>query len=469
MLTHYTDRMEPVRLQFEGSNFEGALSELNARNFGGATDKLCYLLEEGTIRHTGGDFEGSNNTFFAADEIMQRRYQRAIVSAGKTVEQLGSMLINEKTVAYEGEAFERVLMHGYQALNFLLLGDREAARVEIRKAYDEADRFEDLNRKKLQKLDEELGTDGSAQSPLARSLDKETIMGNFESTIFSDPDYQALESRALSLKNAYQNAFAYYLSSLVYEMNGEPGEAYIDCKTVHQLRPSFVPARADLVRLADESLLKKESAEWQELFKLEDDRKENAGDLVVVFQCGLAVEKKQIKIPIPLPQIGLKFVAFPIYRQMAFAADRVSVSEEGGLLGKTHVLADMDGMAVRNLKDRLPVIALKTAIRFAVRAYAMHEAYEEGGVAGMVAASALDFVLEQADLRSWLLMPSNIQVARIPMERGEHNITLVLHSNTGAAIGERKISVKIETNRITLVNLRGIFDIVGDVNVTSPL
>ena len=45
-------------------------------------------------------------------------------------EQIGSVIINDRTRAYVGEEFEQVLLHVYMALNFLEMNRADAARVE---------------------------------------------------------------------------------------------------------------------------------------------------------------------------------------------------------------------------------------------------------------------------------------------------------------------------------------------------
>jgi len=194
-----------------------------------------------------------------------------------------------------------------------------------------------------------------------------------------------------------------------------------------------------------------------------------SGDLVVVLQCGTAVEKKQIWVPVPIPKVGIQSFAFPIYRSVPYAARSATVVQDALQVGQTEMLADMDAMAVRNLKDRIPEMIIRTALRFAIKAYASYELNKNYGLAGAIAGSALTAITEQADLRGWLLMPSNLQIARIPMKEGQHNVTIVLRDANGHTLDTRDVTVKIERNKMTLVNLRGVQSIINDVQVSSSL
>jgi len=470
VLTHYTDRVSPVRDVFVQGNPQGALSLLQTRKLNSATDRVCYLLEEGTLKHTAGDFAGSNQIFFDAVSIMQDRDMRAVVSGGKTLEQAGSVLINEKTIAYEGEGFERVFVHTLQALNFLLSNDKGSARVEIKKAYEEADWLEQRNYKKLEAAQDKLQEENAKRQQQNQQLSQTAILDNANSTFSQDPDYAMLQSKALSVLNAYQNAFTYYLSSLVYEMNGDYNDAYIDCKTAHQLRPGVPAVQRDLVRLAALNGFKDDLEQWEKEFGLNyAEMPMDVGDLIVVHQCGTAVEKKQIWVPIPIPEVGIQSFAFAVYRPVPFPAWAVSVVDGSTTLGATDFLADMDALAVRNLNDRIPEIVIRTAVRFAIKALATYQMKKEMGAGGALIGMALTALTEQADLRSWLLMPSNLQIARIPLPPGEHRLGIVLEDSRRQTLDRRDITVTIEKGKMTLVNLRGIQKIVNDVQISSSL
>lgn len=422
------------------------------------------------LRHTNGDFPGSNQVFFDAVAIMKDRDMRAVVSGGKALEQAGSILVNEKTMAYEGEGFERVFVHTVQALNFLLMNNKESARVEIKKAYEEADWMQRKNFKKLEAAEEQLRSENAKRQNQNQRVDQSAIVNNANEVFSKDPGFAALQSKALSVLNAYQNAFTYYLSSLVYEMNGDVNDAYIDCKTAHELRPGVPAVQRDLVRLAALNGFREDMERWEQEFNLSyAEMPQDTGDLIVVLQCGTAVEKKQVWVPIPIPEVGIQSFAFAVYQPTPYPAWSVSVLDGSSTLGTTSLLADMDALAVRNLTDRIPEIVIRTTLRFAIKAFATYQLRKEMGAGGALLGMALTALTEQADLRSWLLMPSNLQVARIALPPGEHSLGIVLQDSRGQSLDNRNVTVTIERGKMTFVNLRGIRNVVGDVQVSSSL
>ena len=87
------------------------------------------------ILHTRGRPEESNAVFDEAERVIRHHEEKAVLSLSKGSAQVGSLLVNEKTLPYRGEPFEKVLVNTYKAANYLLLHDYEGARVEIRRSF----------------------------------------------------------------------------------------------------------------------------------------------------------------------------------------------------------------------------------------------------------------------------------------------------------------------------------------------
>src|SRR5690606_25728389 len=103
-------------------------------------NKLLYYLEMGKLAHLKGDYQESNRLLNEADLFMED----ARTSVGDVAV---SNLINPMMATYKGEDFEKFMVHYYKTLNFLFLGDIEAALVEARRidlrAYEQQDKASD--------------------------------------------------------------------------------------------------------------------------------------------------------------------------------------------------------------------------------------------------------------------------------------------------------------------------------------
>ncbi|MBK7972371.1 MAG: hypothetical protein IPK07_03505 [Deltaproteobacteria bacterium] len=446
VFTSYVGETEDARRQFESLAPEAAVRALEGGT-GSSLDRLCYLLERGLILHASGDLPGSNRELFAATDEIKRMEDKAIISASDTASQAGSLLVNEKTIAYQGEPFEHVLLHAYLAMNFMFSNDLTGARVEIRK---------------LQGIQKEIRERAKEEAADARDTSK----GN-ESTAYAverslGQAYADQDSVAARVQNLYDDALSYALSALVYEMNGEPNDAFIDLKRAIELRPEIADLKGDAYRAALRSGLRDEAQALREAApSVATDPGKDQPELVVLFESGDAPLKREISLPIPTGT-GLTSIALPKYQLRPNPYTRATVRDGSGtLLGATALYTDVEGIAVRTLRDRMAVLALKQAIRAVGKAVVAkqvadasgHRGSTERGVA-IILMSLYNVLTEQADLRSWTTLPASLQWVRIPMAPGEHQLSLRLEGSGGAALAERSVTVSLAKGERKFVNVR---------------
>lgn len=89
-------------------------------------NKLLYYFERGKLFHLMKRYDSSNLYLNKADEFLETKRK----TAGDLIT---SNLLNPMTQTYLGEDFERFMIHYYKALNYLYLNDPDGARVEARR------------------------------------------------------------------------------------------------------------------------------------------------------------------------------------------------------------------------------------------------------------------------------------------------------------------------------------------------
>ncbi len=381
---------------FHAGEYEKAASRLEAgyrkgageaSGSGGAfEDELLYLLDWALALHTAGNYEASNAAFALAERhVWGNDYT-------STTEEIGTLVTGENTKVYRGEDFEKLLIHVYKALNYALLGNGESALVEAR-----------LVDRRLQ----ELKTEGE--------------------------------------KGYKQNAFARYLSGVLYESQREWNDAYIDYKKTLEIEPDFTPIGEDLMRVALRLGMSDQVERWERQFGLTRPRGRSGSgaEIVVIFQNGLG----PVKVPRP------EAPALPKFKRRYNPVRHAEVTVDGEGRGTTTVLHNIEATAIRNLDER---IAGMTAKRVGGRLV-------KAGVAGAVAKRTnnealgqLTYLLlvasDQADLRSWRLLPRDLQILRVPVEPGVHEVRV-------RPVGDSELppqSVEVKTGQKKLVNFRYI-------------
>jgi len=311
----YYDTMHSVHLAVQAGDYQRADELLSKeKDLAQSKDRLLYLLDKGLIAHLSGAYQESNWFF---EQAAQRMEELDYISlTGTAAEWLFSSLAQP----YNGEDFERVLVHYYMALNYLILGEPEEALVECRR----------LN----------------------------TLL-------------QELNDR-YEHKNVYKtDAFVLYLSGLIYESLGEVNDAFIDYRKAYdtyvaEYGPSYgtvAPPQLleDLLRTAsalgftDEVKTYSQTIQGNTWPTAQEYRE--AARLVVIWNNGFVPFKKE-HIYREYLQLGdqrtegcyVKF-AFPEFVERTPLATQATVSVNGKT-ATLELVEDINQIAIKNLEDR---------------------------------------------------------------------------------------------------------------------
>jgi hypothetical protein len=376
-------------------------------------DKILYNLEHGRAAQLFGQTEISRNAFAVAIEAIRTNEQRALVSAGQIGATLASFTTNDNALPYAGEGYERVLLHHYQALNYLLDADLSGAAVEFRWANNE-------QREALNRHAKELAT-------AEKEAQKKNVSNAAENSEFQRR-YAQLDEAASRLKNSFQNAYSFYLSGVVYELLGEENDAYIDYKKALEIYPGNSYLQRDVLRLARRLQMDDDLAALAKRFPALYNTtgvatKSEGGEVILLYEEGFVPPREEIKLPIFLPH-GLVTLAFPYYRGPWRDYRSLEVLTGNVPLGRTELLCDVRGLAVKSLQEKMPIILTRQVVRAVSKALAQQAAREKFGAAGQLGMIAYSVISENADLRSWLTLPENVQILRVSLPAGPQRLRL---------------------------------------------
>ena len=424
-------------------------------------DRLCYLYELGTVLHMGGEFKESNERFQEAVRTVREFDNRATISARDTASGAGTLILNEKTEPYRGESFERVYAHVFAALNYLLMGDLTGARVEARQAF---------HRQKLERLRFQDEYDEAVRQSRAKNA--------LSSKALSQAEKRYGASANVSKVELFQDAFSYYLASVIYEIKAEYNNGQVEMRNLLKFRGASKAAREQAARLETKSKYAGLPGGKKGAERLLP--KEGEGEVIIFYLCGQAPIKKEVKLNIPIPTgrgHTINTVAFPKYenRTNPVALARVRVGKAG--FGGTEVLSDVQAKAHAALGKRLPVLVMKSVIRAVGRHVAQRAVLESGPRPGKrgdkrrdrrrdsdkavrelaaLMIGVVGSIVEQADLRSWLSLPKSFQVARGVAPAGRHSFTIDLLSAGGSHVVSASKQIEVKARRVTVVVVRSI-------------
>ncbi|MEZ6095147.1 MAG: hypothetical protein R3C03_13115 [Pirellulaceae bacterium] len=141
--------------------------------------------------------------------------------------------------------------------------------------------------------------------------------------------------------------------------------------------------------------------------------------------------------------------------------DRILVSVDGHAAGETTVVSDIGRLAVERQQELMPQIIARAVVRRMLKKGVMVAAKKKSGVerdqknnASSLAWDAVGVVweaIEKPDLRGWSLLPGSIQILRLDLPAGNHQLTFA-PTMYGNVVGESyRGTVHVQDGRTTFI------------------
>ncbi|MGH7168387.1 MAG: COG3014 family protein, partial [Nitrospiraceae bacterium] len=358
-----------------------------------------------------------------------------------------AFLVNDTELPYEGEPYEQVMLNVLKAINYAVLGSWNEALVEARR------------------IDHRLN----------------------------------LLSDRVGEKDAYRDdAFARYLSGILYEVAGDVNNAFIAYRKAYEayradaswFRTPVPPMlREDLLRTTDALHLSEEHEEYRRAFAdvswrtLSDTQR--LAHVVVISYNGEAPRKEDqfIDLPISLDALNLVLltkrfggsnnpenraaesllyglnghvvrVALPrlVSQKTQAAAGEVRMTGMSeAFSARTELVQNLTALAEKSLAERFPVIAVRAVARAAIKqtlatgvgrgaqAAAGKDIGPLVGVLVGVLARSFAIASEEADKRSWRTLPGEVQLARLWVPPGEYELRIRSVDRGGSLMGQESV------------------------------
>jgi len=185
----------------------------------------------------------------------------------------------------------------------------------------------------------------------------------------------------------------------------------------------------DLLRMARKVGLSNEYHQLQAQFGITLAEESNPvsewGEVVLLYHNGLAPVKREHSVAAIDPASGrLIRVSLPYYqsRPELIAVARVTANDQEA---KTQQVEAIDNIAQQTLDAYMPAITARAVARAVLKYNMAREAGKQNDVAGLLV-NIMGVMTEQADTRSWLTLPSNIQMARLQLQPGSYTLLIEL-------------------------------------------
>lgn len=389
----------------------------NKKNIYSNKSLILYYLDKAFFMHISKNYLESNKYFTLAQKLYEKNYTESITRVSL------SLFVNDKVLVYKGEDFEISVVFIFKALNYIMMDDLENALVEIRKGI------------------------------------------SFHKNL----------SNVLNSKKAFrENMFFDYISGILFEMNGDYNDAYISYKRALNLYNEVdlnYNFMQDLFNstfyMAKKSMLEEKILDLKKQYPkfYKNYSEPEAGELIVISYIGQVPYRVSSNVEMSIFDAKQKFLlglehykavsdednklkdvlkifnsatsdysisfSFPEYEKFFYKINSGKIFFKDKEYNLEKVL-DIGDMVIKNFEYKKPEIyfkeisraILKTSLVSTVNKKIQENTKNSSSASILeIGLKALTSVTEDADRRSWRILPDKIFMSRIPFVN-KNNILL---------------------------------------------
>lgn len=396
---NYPSQIEDIKQELN-TQVGPTLNELTDNIDG--NDGLLYAQEAGRVAQITGNFAASKGYYHSAMLAYQAFDDKAKLSLSNAGANASSLVLNDNSIPYRGPGFERIMLHQYQAMNYLFSGDAQGALVEVRRS-NELQASEQKRYEKSQK---------SVQSMANGAIDAEV---------------NRLSSAAGTVTSSFLNAYSYYTTGLLHELLGEPNDAFIDYRKAAQISPNNPSLQQTLVRLAKQ-LGMDDYEDYRRRWGDVSEPKATEGQVIFMVERGFVPEKQSITIPFRIHD-NWQTASMATYMPRGLA---ISATPIRGLPSPllASPIANIDALAINALKEDLPAALVRQALRVYTKSEMARRVSSDSKRRQneldpiSIVMQIFNVISEQADRRSWLTLPRQAQIARQYVPAGSYTVSV---------------------------------------------
>ena len=362
-------------------------------------NKVLWRLEAGNAWRCADQPVESLEQFEQAESLISDFESGSDISV---TTEAGAALTSQSLLPYQGTSYDRIMMNTYKALCYLMTGNDDAARVELRRAYERQREAVEDHSKRIEKAQQK------AEENQTVDIDRTMSDESFQATLQSQ--YTNLEQ--FKPYGDYAVPYAEFLQGLFY--------TYCSLDSSDQERGAKSMSRA--LGMCPNNAYLKEDLRLSE----EATGGKKAEDLTyIIFETGLAPVRRSVRIDLPIFLLGQKSggidyvgAAFPALKPVDDYASHLVV-QAGGESVQTSLLCDMDSVVLAEFKSQMPAMIARTVASTLIKAgaaYAVSESTKKNRLTNSImrlGTTLYQAVMNQADERSWRTLPKEVQYCRI--------------------------------------------------------
>jgi len=401
--------LEDVDKKLNMHDYTGAVAMVESvkeKNYS-AKDRVLYYLDVGMLQHYAEQYDASSASLSSAESSIEELFTKSVSKAAL------SLMLNDNALDYDGEDYEDIYLNVFKALNYMHLGHRDEAMVEVRRIQN-----------KLNVLNDKY-------NGLAKG--------------YNQSDDAKIDIKP-GTSRFHDSALAQWLGMLLYRADGKLDDARIsrdDLAGAFREQPQLYPfaqpvldgylapsdqPRLDVVAFVGRGPDKKANTLY---IHTED-------DLIVIGATEENPHNRQELTELdafvwPGVKKGYHFkFQLPYMEKRGTGVSRVRLLVDGASVGDLSPIESLEDVAEDTWQIKQPIIYLKTIIRATAKGLLAEQGKRKmedqlnnellGFVARLAADAAVD-ATENADLRIARFFPARALVGEFTVPAGTHRLS----------------------------------------------
>ncbi len=411
-------RYETLAPVLERQGVDAAIQEIEKQreDLYGSNSEFLYYYDLGVLHHYNGNYDQSIKTLEKAEKVHDDLYARSVSN------EAAAILVNDNVRPYRPRPYEILSLYEFQILNYIAKGMLDDALVEVKRAHKA---MAELYQKDNEKVND--------------------------------------------------NGFLRYLSALIYEMTGEFDDASIAYyKTAKAYEESLLKLPKEVREYIVENLKRNDREDDLKALGLDGEvptpkasaSRELGQEIIVVGYAGHSpilgelymsgtyinggalnltykdgksgrMESRTLAAPLAAGATnGQTFhvgFALPEIRSLESRVNHFDISLDGTAGYRPEKVVAVDKELELNMYDESASVISRTALRVVLRTIAAQKTKQAVNHASgnplvslftNIGVDVAQGQMEQADLRLGLFMPNSIQMIRLPVEVGTHDVSV---------------------------------------------
>jgi hypothetical protein len=421
------------------ADYPAALSRIDTaeKRATSSKDEVVYLLDMGMLHHWNGDYRQSNEYLERAERAIEENFTKSVTRAA------ASLLLNDNSLAYAGEDYEDIYLNVFKALNYLALGQNDAAFVEVRRINNKLVQLESKYDKMAQKLSE--AEEAQQTFRPGKSPFQESALGRYLSLLLYRNDYKWDDVR-IDLEKIAQG---WKLQPALYPFSAPDFSA-------EQKRITAPTARLNLVVFTGRAPDKTAAT-----FYIHTE--ENLIVLAGTSEDYLGQQRLDGLNALPWygVEAGYHFkFQLPSMQKCPSHVARIEVEIADGAPVPLQRLESLENTAIETFSIKKPILYLKTLTRAVVKGLAAERAKQKmvkdmGEGAAFFTRIAADMLIDQtenADLRISRFFPAEAAIREVHLDAGIYDLKINYYSRDGALLHcDERTGVRLEAGRLNVL------------------